>query len=391
MSAVVLQSVSKIYANNITAVRDLNLAVEEGEIVAVLGPSGSGKTTTLRLIAGLETASTGSITIGGRLVSGLPPCKRDVAMVFQRFALYPHLSVRRNLSAGWELRHGSGGHLRRFWAWMSRRSSASQHGDVHELKEKVEVTAKLLGLEKLLERRPFELSGGEQQRVALGRALVCRPTVYLLDEPLSNLDGTLRAEIRHHLHLLQRRVRATMIYVTHDQVEAMILADRVAVMERGEIRQVGQPQEIYARPRDRFVASFVGWPPMNFVDGRVLADSDGKLVLMTPLGRLGVPEVLVQRLASALDAVTLGIRPENIDLEPPCAGLLPMRVMLVEQLGRERMVTLEREGIRIIALDKGEKRECEPGQLLQVNFAMDRAHYFDKSTGLALSAGQPFS
>src|SRR5438876_11721728 len=270
MAEVVLQHLAKVYPNGVHAVRDLNLTVADGELVVLLGPSGCGKTTTLRLIAGLEEPSAGTIAIGGQVVNALPPRRRNVAMVFQKSTLYPHLNVRRNIAFGLQLRQHTNPVVKLALRLFRLHLYARARQQEKQIGERVESTARLLGLEDVLDRRPSQLSGGQQQRVALGRAIARQPDVFLLDEPLSQLDGRLRAELRHELHLLQGRLRKTMIYVTHDQAEAMTLADRLVVIDRGAIQQVGRPQEVYERPCNRFVAGFLGWPAMNFIDGRLI-------------------------------------------------------------------------------------------------------------------------
>src|SRR5207244_2247336 len=258
MAEVTLQHLAKVYSNGIEAVRDLNLTIADSELVVLLGPSGCGKTTTLRLIAGLEEPTAGTISIGGQVVNGVPPRRRNVAMVFQRSTLYPHLNVRRNIAFGLRLRQHTNP-LAKLALRLSRPALYAQakHQD-KEIVQRVQSTARLLGLEELLDRRPSQLSGGQQQRVALGRAIARQPEVFLLDEPLSQLDGRLRAELRHELHLLQRRIRKTMAYVTHDQAEALTLADRLVVMDRGLVQQVDRPLAVYERPINRFVAAFLG-------------------------------------------------------------------------------------------------------------------------------------
>jgi putrescine transport system ATP-binding protein len=264
MAEVTLEQIGKTYPGGVEAVRGVNLRVADGELVVLVGPSGSGKTTLLRLIAGLETPTTGVLRIGDHVVNDVPPHRRDVAMVFQRPALYPHLSVWANLGFSLKLRRGV------FWRrWLGRRRQKEDE----KAEERILAVAGQLGLENVLERRPATLSGGQQQRVALGRALVRRPAVFLLDEPLSNLDARLRLDMRRELHLLHRRLRATMIYVTHDQDEAMALATRIAVMDRGQVAQVGTPGEIYEFPRSRFVADFVG--TTNLFEGTVSSCEPG--------------------------------------------------------------------------------------------------------------------
>src|SRR5262245_34433799 len=263
MAEVALGGVSKQYPGGVEALRDLTLTVADGELVVLVGPSGCGKTTTLRLIAGLETPTRGTLRIGGRVVNDLPPRERDVAMVFQRPALYPHLSVRDNLAFGLRMRRGGFPLL----GWNRRADEV--------VRDRVARAARMLELDDVLDRLPGQLSGGQQQRVALGRAVVREPAAFLLDEPLSNLDARLRTEMRRELHLLHRRLRATMIYVTHDQTGALPPGDRLVVLHRGVAQQADAPLAVYERPANRFVAGFIGWPPMNFMDGQ-LVGQDGR-------------------------------------------------------------------------------------------------------------------
>jgi multiple sugar transport system ATP-binding protein len=378
MADVVLENVSKVYPPGIAAVSGLNLCVADGELVVLVGPSGCGKTTTLRLIAGLEEPTEGILGIGGRVVNQLPPRERKVAMVFQRPALYPHMTVRRNLAFGLELQRSC---LRR----------TAEDGEIHD---RVAEVAHLLQLEEFLDRRPNQLSGGQQQRVALGRALVRQPAVLLLDEPLSHLDARLRAEMRRELHLLHKRLLATMIYVTHDPVEAMTLADRVVVLDRGEVQQADRPQVVFDRPRNRRVAGFFGWPPMNLLDGTVLC-KEGRSWFTTTGGTLSLP--LPREWEDGLEAgraLLLGIRPEHLGLLPPRGriegnGLTRgpvLDVVLVETLGAASLVTLQREGVRLTAMMAGTDQPTD-GQSMGVVFDMDRAHLFDGASGQALRHG----
>jgi multiple sugar transport system ATP-binding protein len=368
MAEVIVDGLSKIFPNGIEAVRDLHLRIDAGELLVLVGPSGSGKTTTLRLIAGLEEPTAGAIRIDGQEVTRLPPRARGVAMVFQRGTVYPHLTVRGNL--GFNLKLG-----------RPRASAAARAAQVEE-------TARLLSLEQVLDRLPAQLSGGQQQRVALGRALVRRPGVFLLDEPLSQLDARLRSELRHELHLLQRRLRATMIYVTHDQAEALLLADRVVVLKDGKVEQADSPRAVYEMPCNRFVAGFFGWPPMNFIDG-CLALRDDKLSFRAGTLEWTFPVVVAERWRGyAGQLVSLGIRPEDIRLlENAPASPEPFAVVLVESLGMESLVTVERDHCRLTA----RSREWQ-GRNLQniwVNLRMENARLFDSVTGVALTAGQP--
>ena len=398
MAAVVLEHLTKVYGNGVRAVHDLSLQIAEGELMVLVGPSGCGKTTTLRLIAGLEEPTAGTIRIGGRSVNTLPPHQRDVAMVFQRSVLYPHLDVRRNLSMSLRLRRRFGPLARA----LVRLFRPARYTEVQEqqkdMAEKVNSAARLLGLADILDRMPGQLSGGQQQRVALGRAIVRRPGVFLLDEPLSHLDGQLRAELRHELHLLQQELRATMIYVTHDQAEAMTLADRVAVMDRGVVQQVDRPEAIYQRPGNRFVAGFLGWPPMNFVDGRLLP-KDGRLCFAFNGCSLPLPDAkAAQWQVQVGRSVTLGIRPEDIQFAAPDqdGARLSAEVVLVESLGHSCLVTLRHGDWQGVALDPGpgaldgwKRKRLEQELMVEVFFNMQHAHLFDRSTGQALNNGRP--
>jgi multiple sugar transport system ATP-binding protein len=398
MAEVVLEHISKAYAG-VQAVRDLSLRVADGELVVLVGPSGCGKTTTLRLIAGLEEPTSGSVAIGGRNVNRLPARARNVAMVFQRPALYPHMNVRHNLAFNIKLRQQNHGILYRARRLL-RLAKQQQEPEEHQyMTEHIAQTAKLIGLESLLERYPGQLSGGQQQRVALGRAIVRRPEVFLLDEPLSHLDGQFRAELRHELHLLQRHLRATMIYVTHDQAEAMTLADRVAVMDRGVLQQVDRPLAVYDKPCNRFVAGFLGWPTMNFAAGR-LTSAEGRLVFsieepgFSALDVLPVPKSRAAAWAALTGRpLTLGIRPESIGLAESGAAEshLAMKVVLIESLGHATLLTLEREGWQVTARvaawsPGGRRQEFELQRSVEVFFQVEHAHLFDRTTGLTLSA-----
>jgi multiple sugar transport system ATP-binding protein len=299
-----IENVAKTYPGGVKAVDGVSLEVGEGEFLVLVGPSGCGKTTLLRMIAGLEEISSGTISVDGRVVNGVAPADRDIAMVFQNYALYPHMTVRENLSFGLRLRK------------VGQR----------EIERRVGEAAETLGIRELLARRPKELSGGQRQRVALGRAIVRRPKLFLFDEPLSNLDAKLRVQMRAELKRLHRALKVPAVYVTHDQEEAMTLGDRVAVLKDGRVRQVGRPLDVYARPADRFVGGFVGTPPMNFLDGRVV---DG---VFEGCG-------LSFRVAGAADGpAVLGLRPELLCDRPPVdangsAASLRLKVSVVEPLG----------------------------------------------------------
>jgi len=372
MAQVTLQKVGKTYPGGVAALRDVSLRIEDGELVVLVGPSGSGKTTLLRLIAGLERPTYGTIRIGERIVNDIPPHCRDVAMVFQRPALYPHLCVRANLGFG----------LRLSWRrWpLLRREGRTARIDMRVLE-----AARQLGLEDVLERRPGTLSGGQQQRVALGRALVREPAVFLFDEPLSNLDAQLRLELRRQLHLIHRRLRATMIYVTHDQDEAMSLGDRVVVLSQGVVRQADLPQALYDRPSDRFVAGFLGWPPMSLLDGELVVVDDRlcfgswEICLVTGLRPDWYP--FVGR------PLTLGIRPEDVRLaEGPGEDRLSMEVRLVERLGPVQLVTLAAASWTVTAR-LAITPTIQEGATVFAAFDLTRASLFDPATGRALCHG----
>lgn len=370
MAEVILEGLSKRFGS-VHALRDLSLGVADGELLVLVGPSGCGKTTTLRLIAGLETPDSGTIRIGGRVVDLLPPKDRDVAVVFQRPALYPHLSVRENLAFGLRMRWGTPSAV---------------------LRERVAEAADLLGLNGLLSRRPAELSGGQQQRVALGRALVRRPAVFLLDEPFTALDSRLREDLRGELHLLQRRLRATMMVVTHDENEAVALGDRVAVLHDGWLQQTGKPSELLQKPANRLVAAALARPPMNFLDGALTAH-DGRMTLV--LGgavQLPVPAAVAATWAAHSDReVTLGVRPRDVvcavDRESP--GLVPMRVILCEPAAfagadQARLARLEGPpGWRLTTV-LGPPGSLAEGETMLVSLPLEKAFLFDRVTGQTL-------
>jgi ABC-type sugar transport system ATPase subunit len=382
MAELVLEELTKRFAGGVTAVRDLNLRVADGELVVLVGPSGCGKTTILRMIAGLEKPDHGVIRLNGKVVNRLSPAARDVAFVFQRPALYPHLSVRQNLEFGYRARRGLNGLLSRISPLGRQRKTAEKE----ELAHRVAQAAQMLQLGDVLKRRPDQLSGGQQQRVALGKALVRQPAIYLLDEPMANLDSHLRTEMRRELHLLHRRLRATMVYVTHDQTEAMALADRLVVLNQGEALQAGKPTEVYERPRDQFVAGFLGWPPMNFLTGRIeagpcLTTKDESLPL-DPAERW-----LTEQEGRSL---TLGIRPESVKFCPsaevPQSPLrLSMDVSEVERFGGFCLVKLQRGDWQLTAWREG-ACSLQERETAAVELDASRLHWFDPLSGLALKA-----
>lgn len=373
MAEIALHGLTKVFANGTRAVHDVSLRVADGEILVLVGPSGSGKTTLLRLIAGLETLTSGTIRIQGAVVNDLPPARRRVGMVFQRPALYPHLNVRANLEFGLRL---SG--------------TASRT----EIDQRVAETAQLLGLQHVLERRPGTLSGGQQQRVALGRALIRRPPVILLDEPFSSLDGPLRSELRRELHLLQRRLGTTMIYVTHDQLEGLALADRLAVLEGGRLQQLDSPKRVFDFPNHRMVAAFLGWPPMNLVDGRltqvegqVSFEVDGRALPLPP----GVATTLLERIGRP---ICLGIRPQDVALSglqgaaESHAITLRLLVTLTESVGTGVLVSGRWGDQHLSALCVSSGTLPGVGEEAEFIIALRRAHWFDGTDGRALAMGE---
>jgi multiple sugar transport system ATP-binding protein len=372
MGRLALENVSKSFSGprrqQIAAVRALSLKAEEGELLAIVGPSGCGKTTTLRLIAGLETPDAGNILLDGQPLAGLPPQDRDVAMVFQDHALFPHLTVFENMALGLTLRK------------FPRAETAAR----------VMAAAEMLGLTALLERRPDGLSGGECQRAALGRALVRRPRVFLLDEPLSNLDAPLRLQLRGEIARLRLRLGATMIFVTHDQAEALALADAVAVMKDGAVQQLAPPREIYRRPASRFVAGFIGSPPMNFFQG-ALAQLNGVLIFREQAGRgPGFSIPLHQSSADGLSrhagrSVTLGLRPEHIVIASPgnAGGVVRAELERVEPAGAENLSYFSTGSHAFVARGAADDFPATTGPL-PLQFNMEHARFFDAATGAAL-------
>jgi multiple sugar transport system ATP-binding protein len=378
MAEIVLDRVSKVFAGGVTAVDEVSLTIASGEFLVLVGPSGCGKSTLLRMIAGLEETTGGTVTIGGVDITDLPPRDRDVAMVFQSYALYPHMSVRANLGYGLKVR---------------KTPKA-------EIAERVKTVAELLGLERLLDRRPAALSGGQRQRVAMGRAIVRHPKAFLMDEPLSNLDAKLRVSMRAQLGALHARLATTTIYVTHDQIEAMTLGQRVAVMRDGQIQQVDTPQALYARPTNLFVAAFIGSPAMNLVEAEV---RDGALQFgghTIPLPADAVPPE---------GRIIAGMRPEAFEdaaFADPSLPQLDVVVEVVEELGADTHVIF---AVDAPAVEVGELRDApgddeittvlgtlftarvDPGTAAKprspLKLAVDpsRFHYFDPETGLRLT------
>jgi multiple sugar transport system ATP-binding protein len=362
MAKVVLEKVDKIYPGNVKAVDNFNLEIRDGEFVVLVGPSGCGKSTTLRMVAGLEEISGGVIRIGDRVVNDVPPKDRDIAMVFQNYALYPHMTVRENMAFGLKLRKFPG----------------------KEIAARVDEAARILGITELLERRPKALSGGQRQRVAVGRAIVRKPAVFLFDEPLSNLDAKMRVQMRVEISRLHSQLGSTMIYVTHDQVEAMTMGERIVVMKGGVVQQVADPISLYDRPANRFVAGFIGMPPMNVFAGRIRG-AGSALVFEGPGGMsMAVPEPDKAALAAYRDKpVTLGLRPEDIGsaAAEQAAGAPRIRavVEVVEPMGSESYIYFRIADTTFISRVDAH-RKFKVGETAEPAVFAAKAHFFDPDT-----------
>lgn len=366
MASVTFNHVKKAYGSTLV-VRDLNIAVEDKEFLVFVGPSGCGKSTSLRMLAGLEEITDGEILIGDRVVNNVAPKDRDVAMVFQSYALYPHMTVYDNMAFGLRLR-----------------KTPKQIID-----QRVKEAAESLGISQLLDRRPRQLSGGQRQRVAVGRAIVREPAVFLMDEPLSNLDAKLRVEARSFISKLHQRLETTFIYVTHDQVEAMTMGSRICVLSAGDLQQIDTPYNLYHNPRNVFVAGFIGSPSMNFFDA-TLSERDGTMYVDTGVFDLKVPDFKASLFRSHLGKkIILGIRPEDIhdaEYQPP--GIIPAQIEatvdVIEQMGNEMIIYLEEGGKTFIArVDPRTKSRVGARMGLVVN--LDNVHVFDTDTELSLS------
>ncbi|TML20083.1 MAG: ABC transporter ATP-binding protein [Actinobacteria bacterium] len=377
MAAIELQGVTKAFSGGVVAVEDVTLRIEDGEFLALVGPSGCGKSTLLRAIAGLEDVTDGSVSIGDRDVTDLAPRHRDVAMVFQSYALYPHMSVRQNLGYGLKVR---------------RMAKA-------EIRRRVDEVAELLGLTDLLERRPAQLSGGQRQRVAMGRAIVRQPQAFLMDEPLSNLDAKLRVAMRASLAQLHQKLGVTTVYVTHDQVEAMTLGQRVAVMRDGKVLQVDEPQRLYREPRDLFVAGFIGSPAMNLVEAQIVSGEVAFGEHRVPLDERRAP-------ADHPERIILGIRPETFEdatFASPELPTIEVRVAVLEELGSDayvffqadaRLVTAEALGVEdpslvadstpLLSARVDPRTGARVGRRLRLALDPARFHFFDPVTGTSL-------
>ena len=365
MAQVTLHNLVKRFSEDVVAVNNVNLEIEDKEFVVLVGPSGCGKTTTLRMVAGLEDISAGEIYIGDRLVNDVPPKDRNIAMVFQNYALYPHMTVYKNMAFSLKL----------------RRTPRD------EIERRVKVAADILGIGDLLDRKPKQLSGGQRQRVAVGRAIVRQPEVFLFDEPLSNLDAKLRVNMRAELIKLHERLDATMIYVTHDQVEAMTMGDRIVVMRNGFIQQVGPPMEVYNQPQNQFVAGFIGSPPMNFLEARLVADNSGLAVDLKGMRLPLPPQHAKSAEAYTNKEVIFGIRPEDIlpATEKKSPYLAPLRatVEVLEPLGAEIILELACQGYAFTARMDPQMR-AKMHDEIPICFDMERVHLFDAQTEQAI-------
>jgi multiple sugar transport system ATP-binding protein len=381
MASVKLEGIRKIYpgASGNVAVHGVDLDIADGEFVVLVGPSGCGKSTTLRMVAGLESISAGSVSIDGRVVNDVPPKDRDIAMVFQSYALYPHMTVRDNLAFALKLRG-------------SPRS---------EIDSRVSKAAAILGITDYLDRTPRQLSGGQRQRVALGRAIVREPKVFLFDEPLSNLDAQLRVQMRREVARLHKDLGATMIYVTHDQVEAMTLGDRIVVMNKGYVQQIDTPMNLYDHPLNRFVAGFIGSPGMNFIDGTLVRSERVQFVAEMNAFTLDLPASLMNRMEGFEDQpVTLGIRPEDVSVAPESGPALflgestivhppitaPARLDLVEALGNEAFVYAT-VGTHSVTARIAPQPLPKTGDPITLAFDLAKAHFFDRASGNRIGKG----
>ncbi|MFQ5951903.1 MAG: ABC transporter ATP-binding protein [Candidatus Omnitrophota bacterium] len=362
MAQVSLRNVTKIFPGGVIAVNNANFGVENKEFVVLVGPSGCGKSTTLRVIAGLETVTEGEVFIGNRKVNTVPPKDRDIAMVFQNYALYPHMTVYENMAFGLKLKKYP----------------------KDEIDSRVKEAAGILGLEKLLDRKPRELSSGQCQRVAVGRSIVRKPMVFLFDEPLSNLDAKLRVQMRTELHRLHIRLQSTMIYVTHDQTEAMTLGDRIVVMKDGDIQQIDTPTNVYNMPANKFVAGFIGAPPMNFLEGKIIK-RERRLYFDEGNFRVRIVEGTYGPLLDYVDKkVIMGVRGEDIHdklfvSEAPPENIVTMTCEVVEHLGSEVYIHLN-TGKHILVAKVAGDANPQINQDMDVVLDMSKIHFFDKAT-----------
>ncbi len=366
MAQVSLKNISKIYPGDVKAVNNINLGIENKEFMVLVGPSGCGKSTTLRMIAGLEEISEGQLFISDKVVNDVPAKDRDIAMVFQNYALYPHMSVFENMSFGLRLRHYP----------------------KSEITQRVQEAADILSIKHLLNRKPKELSGGERQRVAVGRAIVRKPLVFLFDEPLSNLDAKLRVQMRTEIHKLHMRLQTTIIYVTHDQIEAMTMGDRIAVMKGGLILQVADPISIYVCPVNKFVAGFIGSPPMNFMTGKIIK-KESKFYFDEGRIKVRIVEGMYKKLTPYVGKeISFGIRSEDIydklfASEAPAENIIRVNCEVVEPMGSEVYLYLN-TGKHTFIARVGAHDRPHVNQDMDVVFDMSKAHFFDKDTEVTI-------
>ena len=364
MATVTFENVSKRFGD-VVAVDDLNLDIRDAEFMVLVGPSGCGKTTSLRMVAGLEEITTGTLRIGERIINDVPPKDRDIAMVFQSYALYPHMSIRDNLAFGLKLRHVP----------------------KQQIEARVKEAAAILDLSRYLDRKPRELSGGQRQRVALGRAIVREPAVFLMDEPLSNLDAKLRVETRANILRLHQRLNTTFVYVTHDQIEAMTMGSRIAVMNEGRLQQVGTPQELYDKPINRFVAGFIGSPAMNFISVEVSGSGDN-ITLTAPSVTIPIPPQFRESIGSAGRTLIAGYRPEHLVLGPVggLTAVVNAKAEVVEYLGNEELIHASSGERDIVAIGDSAYR-VRPGDMLELRVPLEKIQLFDPDTNFAIPFG----
>ncbi len=369
MANITLKNITKVYAKNVVAVKDFSLEIQDKDFLILVGPSGCGKSTILKMIAGLEDITKGEIYIDGKLVNDAEPKDRDIAMVFQNYALYPHMTVFDNLAFGLKIRKYS----------------------KEEIKRKVENTAKILGISEYLKRKPGALSGGQKQRVALGRAIVREPKVFLLDEPLSNLDAKMRTQMRSEITKLHKRLQTTFIYVTHDQVEAMTMGSKIVVMDQGVIQQIATPEQLYKHPKNKFVAGFIGTPQMNIFKG-ILEKKQDKLMLKLGGHQLEIADKLAEKISANYygKEVFAGVRAEDTGIEAKLIEKYPQRVLqcavnIAEDLGNEKLIYLKVDGADIEIVCRAQtKEQIQTNDKLPLFINTEFIYLFDKETELSI-------
>jgi len=361
MAEVLLKNVTKVYDGGNKVVTDANFIVKDKEFVVLVGPSGCGKTTTLRMIAGLEEISSGEILIDGKVVNSLPPKDRDIAMVFQNYALYPHMTVYENMAFGLKLKKV----------------------EKSEIDRRVKEAAKILSLESYLDRKPKALSGGQRQRVAVGRAIVRKPKVFLFDEPLSNLDAKLRVQMRTEISKLHKQLGATMIYVTHDQTEAMTMGDQIVIMKDGVINQVDTPMNLYNKPSNKFVAGFIGSPAMNFIEGNLIKKETPNFVQQNGSISFDLSNLKLEALENLSSTeIVLGIRPEDITLEKSTSSAIEVEIKIdvIEPMGNETFIYFDIGKDQFIARVKPDEK-LKVNEKIKLFIAADNIYFFDKNSG----------